>query len=144
MIELIDSERCTSCNICVRICPTDVFDRLPGGPPAIARQEVCQTCFMCEAHCPEDAMYVAPMRDPAPAGSIHRAAPELIAGGYLGSYRARLGWGPERRPPHTVEQLLALAELGPRVLADQAARGVRIAAAALDGSAASATEGEDG
>lgn len=116
MIELIDIERCTRCNICIRVCPTDVFDQVPGGPPAIARQDSCQTCFMCEVHCPDDAMYVAPLRDPAPAGSVHSDLPALKAGGYLGSYRHRLGWGPDRRPPTTDDELHALAATGPRRL----------------------------
>lgn len=113
MIELINAERCTSCNICVRVCPTDVFDRVPGGPPRIARQEVCQTCFMCEAHCPQDAMYVAPMRHPASEGSPHLEEERLLREGYLGSYRARLGWGAGRQPPRTHEELMALSLIGP-------------------------------
>lgn len=117
MIEIIDPDRCTRCNICVRICPTDVFEPATGGPPVIARQDVCQTCFMCEVHCPADAMYVAPMRRPAAAESVHRATPELRRQGYLGSYRARLGWGQGRRPPRTIPELMALSELGPRLLA---------------------------
>lgn len=122
MIELINAERCTSCNICVRICPTDVFDRAQAGPPRIARQEVCQTCFMCEAHCPEDAMYVAPTREPAEPGSVHRDEARLLQGGYLGSYRARLGWGPGRTPPRSGEALFELSLIGPRLL-DAAAAG---------------------
>lgn len=113
MIELISAERCTKCNICVRICPTDVFERVPGAPPRIARQDVCQTCFMCEAHCPEDAMYVAPYRSPVSADSPHRDEAALLAAGYFGSYRARLGWGADHEPPRTREELLALAQLGP-------------------------------
>ncbi len=113
MIELISSERCTNCNICVSVCPTDVFDRSPEGHPVIARQDFCQTCFMCEAHCPEDAMYVAPTRFPEPVDSPHRDEARLIADGYIGSYRARLGWGHDRRPPRTVAEMLALSEIGP-------------------------------
>ena len=30
MIELVDTETCTSCNICVRVCPTNVFDKTDG------------------------------------------------------------------------------------------------------------------
>jgi NAD-dependent dihydropyrimidine dehydrogenase PreA subunit len=116
VIELINAERCTRCNICVRVCPTDVFDLIDDGPPAIARQEVCQTCFMCEVHCPADAMYVAPMRRPAPVGSAHLDEPQLIEDGYLGSYRARLGWGVGRKPPRTVAELQALSKLGPGLL----------------------------
>lgn len=116
VIELIDPERCTRCNICIRVCPTDVFDRVADAPPRISRQEDCQTCFMCEVHCPVDAMYVAPLREPAPAGSIHRNLAELEAQGYVGSYRHRLGWGEGHEPPRTQEELVALAQLGPRRL----------------------------
>ncbi len=111
MIELVSAERCTRCNLCVRVCPMDVFDLGPDGPPTIARQDTCQTCFLCEAYCPADALYVAPLRDPAPAGSPHRDLDRLVADGVLGSYRARLGWGPGRTPPRTTEELYALAGL---------------------------------
>lgn len=113
MIELIVAERCTGCDLCVQVCPTDVFDPFEGGIPVIARQEVCQTCYMCEAHCPGDAMYVSPLRAPAPPGSRHRDIGQLIATGLLGSYRARLGWGKGRRPPRSFDEaaLLASADL---------------------------------
>ena len=62
MIEVVDAERCTGCNICVHACPTNVFDATET-IPVIARQEDCQTCFMCEAWCPEDALYVSPFAD---------------------------------------------------------------------------------
>ena len=46
MIELISDSRCTGCNICVRVCPVNVFDIVEGAAPVIARQDACQTCFM--------------------------------------------------------------------------------------------------
>ena len=49
MIEVIDAERCTSCDICVNVCPTNVFDKTDG-IPVIARQNDCQTCFLCELY----------------------------------------------------------------------------------------------
>ena len=49
MIELMSEGRCVACNICVKVCPTNVFDEVADGIPTIARQEDCQTCFMCEA-----------------------------------------------------------------------------------------------
>ena len=63
MIEALDPARCTSCNICVRVCPTNVFSPQPGGTPRIARQLDCQTCFLCEVYCPEDALFVSPLAD---------------------------------------------------------------------------------
>jgi len=94
MIELVSKERCINCDICVRVCPTNVFDAVPDAPPVIARQEDCQTCFMCELYCPADALFVAPEAD-------HRVALEeerLVARGLLGGYRAVVGWGEGREP----------------------------------------------
>ena len=88
MIELVSNERCTACNICVHVCPTNVFDAVQGQPPAIARQDDCQTCFMCEAYCPEDALFVAPQPDDAVAVQEEG----LTASRLLGSYRREIGW----------------------------------------------------
>lgn len=89
MIEIIDPQRCTGCNICVSACPTQVFEAAESGPPRIARQADCQTCFMCELYCPEDALYVAPMAD-RPVDAAERA---LLDTALLGSYRRAVGWG---------------------------------------------------
>lgn len=62
MIEIVSAAACIACDVCVKVCPTDVFDRGADGVPVIARQSDCQTCFMCEAYCPTDALYVAPSR----------------------------------------------------------------------------------
>lgn len=94
MIELVSQDRCVSCNLCVEVCPTNVFDIEPGEAPTIARQEDCQTCFLCEAYCPADALYVAPE-------AFKRVAvneQELIAKNELGAYRRNLGWGRGRSP----------------------------------------------
>ena len=32
MIEVIDAEQCTACDICVSVCPTNVFDKTEGIP----------------------------------------------------------------------------------------------------------------
>ena len=69
VIEVISDERCIDCDLCVKVCPTNVFDAVPGDHPVIARQGDCQTCFLCEAYCPVDAMFVAPVIDPLPVGS---------------------------------------------------------------------------
>ena len=92
MIELVSAERCTGCNICVAVCPTNVFDpapkRVAGALPTIARGEDCQTCFMCELYCPEDALYVAPDAE----GPVEVSEPALVDANVLGGYRAAIGW----------------------------------------------------
>lgn len=98
MIEVVSSGRCIACDVCVRVCPTDVFDPGPGGVPVIARQSDCQTCYLCEAYCPVDALFVAPQREPVPDGSALRDEAELTRRGLIGGYRAVLGWGNGRRP----------------------------------------------
>jgi len=88
MIELVSAERCIGCNICVRVCPRDVFDATENGVPTIARQDDCQTCFMCELYCPTDALYVAPYADEL-AGVSEEI---LVAGDEMGSFAREMGW----------------------------------------------------
>ncbi|OYD83771.1 4Fe-4S dicluster domain-containing protein [Azospirillum brasilense] len=109
MIELISPTRCTGCNICVSICPMDVFQAAGGGrsngaAPAIARQSDCQTCFLCEAHCPDDALYVAP-----DAETVTGIAEEAVAAaGLFGSYRRAIGWSDGHRDNRSADQTFRL------------------------------------
>ena len=109
MIELLSATRCTGCNICVRICPVNVFDAAPEpkAAPIIARQADCQTCFMCEAWCPEDAMFVSPNADATT--SVDEAT--LLRDNLLGSYRKNIGWNrgyPEKRGVDDSYQLVSM------------------------------------
>jgi NAD-dependent dihydropyrimidine dehydrogenase PreA subunit len=101
VIELVSKSRCIRCDICIRVCPTNVFERGQDGVPVIVRQEDCQTCFMCEAWCPTDALFVAPQTEAVPADSPYRDEQELIRRNLLGSYRREIGWGKYREagPP---------------------------------------------
>lgn len=99
MIEVISEDRCTGCNICVNVCPTNVFAPVAGGIPVIARQDDCQTCFMCEVYCPDDALYVAPHATEI----THVTAAELEERDLFGSYRRSIGWIRGGRPRPTPE-----------------------------------------
>ena len=100
MIELISESRCTSCNRCVDVCPTNGFDVHPEAIPIIARPDQCQTCFMCELYCPVDAMYVDPCAD----AHVMVSEQELIEQGRLGGYARSLGWR-KARAGGTVDDL---------------------------------------
>jgi NAD-dependent dihydropyrimidine dehydrogenase PreA subunit len=93
MIELVDTDRCISCDRCIDVCPTRVFDRGADGIPVIARHDSCQTCFQCEAYCPVDALFVAPFVRPVTDDSDFKDSDLLADTGLLGSYRRALGWG---------------------------------------------------
>jgi NAD-dependent dihydropyrimidine dehydrogenase PreA subunit len=98
MIEIISEARCTACNLCVRVCPADVFDAVEDSIPVIARQRDCQTCFLCEVYCPENALYVAPKADSAVIADEY----EIERAGLFGSYQRALGWR-RGRPGGTAE-----------------------------------------
>lgn len=96
MIELLLADRCTQCQLCVAICPSDVFDPMPAAPPMIARPLDCQTCFLCELYCPADALYV----DPDCEGPRPQDVDFIRQSGLLGQFRRQSGWGdqPEQNP----------------------------------------------
>jgi NAD-dependent dihydropyrimidine dehydrogenase PreA subunit len=96
MIELVSEERCIKCDVCIRVCPTNVFSHGEDRLPVITDQEACQTCFMCEAWCPTDALFVAPQTTPVADGSVYKNEEWLIEQNLLGSYRREIGWGKGR------------------------------------------------
>lgn len=98
MIEIVSAAACVKCDVCVKVCPTDVFDRGVDGVPVIARQSDCQTCFMCEAYCPTDALYVSPVSVPVGVGSPHASEEAVRSSGLLGgTARWSAGVGAARR-----------------------------------------------
>lgn len=99
MIELVSENRCIGCNMCVKVCPTNVFDKTED-IPVIARQEDCQTCFICEAYCPVDALYVSPYTDE----KVQVDEQQLAEEGTLGSWRKIIGWGPGRTKIAALDQ----------------------------------------
>ena len=47
---------CKACNICIALCPKDVFEPNRDGKPIIARAENCTQCTICWVHCPDLAI----------------------------------------------------------------------------------------
>jgi NAD-dependent dihydropyrimidine dehydrogenase PreA subunit len=88
MIEILLEDQCVECNLCVKVCPTNVFERREEKPPEIARQDDCQTCYMCELYCPVKALYVAPNADEI-QGITEQ---EIMETDLIGSYRSSIGW----------------------------------------------------
>jgi NAD-dependent dihydropyrimidine dehydrogenase PreA subunit len=88
MIELVSDGRCIRCDICVRVCPANVFDKDDQGLPFIARQDDCQTCYLCEIYCPTDALFVAQAAD-GPTGVTEEWVTDR---GLWGNYARGLGW----------------------------------------------------
>lgn len=103
MIEVISETKCIQCNQCVAVCPTNVFEKVEGEIPIIARQDDCQTCFMCELYCPVDALYVAPDAEEV-VGITEHVVSELIGG-----YREKVGWGKGRTPVASHEYMYRLS-----------------------------------
>ncbi len=52
----IEDEKCTRCGLCVRICPTRIFDSSEGGLPVARHAEECVLCGQCLCACPADAI----------------------------------------------------------------------------------------
>ncbi len=110
MFELVVSERCTGCNRCVEVCPTNVLELGPKRVPVAARLEACQTCFMCELYCKQDAIYVGPDRDEREP--VNEA--DIVASGLLGQFRRDSGWDEWASEPEHENQIW---KLGPYIQA---------------------------
>ncbi len=60
----INDDYCKGCDICIELCPTDVFE--PSGElnrrgyyvPIVARVEDCTGCKLCDLLCPELAIII--------------------------------------------------------------------------------------
>jgi NAD-dependent dihydropyrimidine dehydrogenase PreA subunit len=88
VIELLLEEQCVECNLCVKVCPLNVFEKREGQSPVIARQSDCQTCYMCELYCPVNVLYVSPDAE----GPNDISEEEIRETNLLGSYRKNIGW----------------------------------------------------
>src|SRR3990172_320515 len=60
----IDLSRCDGCRICVKLCPTNVFEMREGKAIA-ARDDACIGCDLCAGECPPRAITVHRLAMPA-------------------------------------------------------------------------------
>lgn len=54
----IDKNLCKKCNICVELCPKEVFAAAEMGMPQVRYEDACTRCLTCELHCPEYALEI--------------------------------------------------------------------------------------
>ena len=54
---IIDTNKCTSCGNCEKICPGDVI-RMVDGHPKIVYGDDCWYCGSCQVECPENAITI--------------------------------------------------------------------------------------
>lgn len=47
---------CKACNICIALCPHDVFIPDRDGKPIVEHPEKCTQCSICWMHCPDLAI----------------------------------------------------------------------------------------
>ena len=47
---------CKACNLCIALCPKQVFEPDRDGKPIQARPEDCTLCTICWVHCPDFAI----------------------------------------------------------------------------------------
>ncbi|MCP4684989.1 MAG: hypothetical protein GY867_06005 [bacterium] len=52
----INMKWCKACNICIALCPKQVFEPDRDGKPVQARPENCTQCTICWVHCPDLAI----------------------------------------------------------------------------------------
>ncbi|MBB4044401.1 NAD-dependent dihydropyrimidine dehydrogenase PreA subunit [Bacteroides reticulotermitis] len=52
----VDADKCKRCNLCVKRCPAQVFERQEKQVVAL-HTEYCFQCRKCVAHCPTHAIY---------------------------------------------------------------------------------------
>lgn len=73
MLPRISAARCTGCQKCVEICPTQAL-ALVGGKAQLLYPERCTLCALCEDLCPEDAIalpFLIVFAEPNRSGLVH-------------------------------------------------------------------------
>jgi ferredoxin len=51
----VDVEKCSGCETCIEVCPTEAVSMIGGH--AFVDVDECIECGSCEAECPEEAIF---------------------------------------------------------------------------------------
>jgi len=82
LVHSINDDRCTGCDACVTVCPTDVLE-LVGNKSRVARMDDCIQCEQCALVCPTTALVMHPRGTVAPSlrmpilDAFYQASPGL-------------------------------------------------------------------
>jgi thioredoxin reductase/NAD-dependent dihydropyrimidine dehydrogenase PreA subunit len=82
LVHSINDDRCTGCDACVSVCPTDVLE-LIGNKSRVQRFDDCIQCEQCALVCPTTALVMHPVGTTPPAYRVphlddfYQAAPGL-------------------------------------------------------------------
>lgn len=55
LVPMLDSDRCSGCGLCVRVCPTGTL-AIRNGRAVVARPAACEYTGLCELICPTQAI----------------------------------------------------------------------------------------
>jgi ferredoxin len=61
-VHAINDDRCTGCDACVNVCPTEVLE-LVRNKSRVIRFEQCIQCQLCQVVCPTQALVMHPPRE---------------------------------------------------------------------------------
>jgi NAD-dependent dihydropyrimidine dehydrogenase PreA subunit len=53
----LDTEKCTGCRMCIKVCPHEVFEIIEKRA-VILNRDACMECGACMRNCPEEAIKV--------------------------------------------------------------------------------------
>ncbi|MBU0675850.1 MAG: 4Fe-4S dicluster domain-containing protein [Proteobacteria bacterium] len=56
--QILYSDWCKGCGICIAFCPKQVFSADETGKPLVMRANDCIGCRFCEIHCPDFAVAI--------------------------------------------------------------------------------------